>query len=158
MTTKVNLVAEIRNGKPFLENLLVEQLGTNCYRLVHSPGLVPGLAAGDEFELAESELHGYRLLNHGGNVSVQILFSHGTNECRKTLVPMVEQIGGWLDGETSGSSSGLLVFTFPVRTGFPTIENVMATAKIISPDCECYYGNVYDLNDGVTPLNWWIQT
>lgn len=20
------------------------------------------------------------------------------------------------------------------------------------------YGNVYDVNDGVTPLNWWVET
>jgi hypothetical protein len=34
----------------------------------------------------------------------------------------------------------------------------LAKAKEVSPNCEWYYGNVYDLKDGVTPLNWWAQT
>jgi hypothetical protein len=47
---------------------------------------------------------------------------------------------------------------FPVTAGFPAIETVMAKAKAIDPDCEWFYGNVYDLKDAVTPLNWWTQT
>lgn len=158
MNTTLDLVAEVKNGKPVMENVLVEQLGGNRYRLLRSPGLVPGLAAQDEFERADGELHGYRLLKRGGNVCVQVFFPHDTLECRKKLIPMAEHAGGWLDGEATGSSNGMLVFTFPVRAGFPAIEKVMAQAKAISPGCEWFYGNVYDLADGVTPLNWWAQT
>jgi hypothetical protein len=157
MNMTVNLVAEVKNGKPIEENVLVEQLDTNRYRLVRSPGLVPGLAANDEFELTNDETHGYRLLKRAGNICVQMFFPGDAKEWRKALVPLVEEAGGWLDGEASTSNRCMLVLTFPVRVGFPVIESLMAKAKAISPRCEWFYGNVYDLNDGVTPLNWWAQ-
>jgi hypothetical protein len=71
---------------------------------------------------------------------------------------LAERIGGRLDGDAATSRNSMLVFTFPVNIGFPAIEGVMASAKALSPRCEWFYGNVYDLNDGVTPLNWWLQT
>jgi hypothetical protein len=80
MTANVNLVAKMKNGNPVEESVLVETLGPNRFRLVRSPGLVPGLAAGDEFELAAAEAHGYRLLIRGGNVVCR---------CSSRMQPMI---------------------------------------------------------------------
>ena len=126
--------------------------------LMRSPGLVSGLAAGDEFELSDDdEPQGYRVLSRGRNICVQIFFPHDPSRCRQPLVPLAERIGGRLDGgASSGKSSGVLVFTFPVSVGFPAIERVMAQVKSLNPACKWYYGNVYDPKDGVTPLNWWL--
>ena len=157
MRTTVNLVAEVKDGKPVLENVVVERLGENHFHLVCSPGLVPGMAAGDEFELADHEMHGYRLLKRGGNICVQVFLPIDARTGLQTIVPLVEQLGGRLDGEAAVSRNSMLVFTFPVSAGFPAIEKLMARVKAISPDCEWFYGNVYDLKDGVTPLNWWSQ-
>jgi hypothetical protein len=86
-----------------------------------------------------------------------MFFPHDPKVCRQVLVPLAEQLGGRLDGEAAGSNNSMLVITFPVRAGFAAIEKLMAKAKTISPGCEWSYGNVYDLKDGVTPLNWWLQ-
>lgn len=155
MTRTVSLIAEIRNGESVLEKVLVEEVAENRYRLLRSPGLVPGLAAGDEFELADNESHGYRLLKHGGNVCVQMFFPHHSEICRQVLEPLIAEISGTLDGELNLNERSTLVFTIPVTSGFPAIEAVMEQAQTLSPDCEWYYGNVYDAEDGVTPLNWW---
>lgn len=153
----VNLIAEVKNGKPVMENVLVEQIAENHFRLLRSPGLVRGLAAGDEFCLADNEVHGYRLLKRAGNICVHIYFLGDVTECRDALAPLVERMGGRLDGEVSMPNSGLLVFTFPVSAGFKAIEDVMETAKVLSPNSDWYYGNVYALKDDITPLNWWSE-
>jgi hypothetical protein len=156
--TTVNLVAVLHDGRRVPENLLVENIAENRFRLLRSPGLVQGIAAGDEFELAQEEPDGYRLLKRAGNVCLQVFV--GTDkvaEFRQTLVPLVERIGGRLDGEAAFTELANLVFTIPINAGFPAIEAVMARAKAISPACEWFYGNVYDLKDGVTPLNWWRE-
>jgi hypothetical protein len=155
--TTVDLVVEVKNGVPVLENVLVDRIADNRFRLLRSPGLVPGMAAGDEFELVDGERHGYRLLKRGGNISVQMFFPHDARPCRDTLVPLAEQIGGRLDGEAATSNSSMLVLTLPASAGFPAIEQLMEKAKSMSPRCEWFYGNVYDLDDGVTPLNWWSE-
>lgn len=153
-TTTINLKAEVRNGQPVYENVLVTKIQNNAFRLVRSPGLVPGIAAGDEFELNPREPHGFRLLKRGGNVCVQLFLTNNVAQCRQNVVPLVEQLGGRLDGETAGATTHMLVFTIPVAVGFPPIERLMAKAVAISPGCEWYYGNVYEV-DGKTPLNWW---
>src|SRR5690348_3676893 len=107
-TTTINLIAEVRNGQPVYENVLVTKIENNGFRLVRSPGLVPGMAAGDEFELNSHEAHGFRLLKRGGNVCVQLFLINNAVQCRQTVVPLVEQLGGWLDGETAGITSHML--------------------------------------------------
>jgi len=77
-------------------------------------------------------------------------------QCRQTLIPLVEQLGGRLDGDATFSTLANLVFTILVTAGFPAIERAMAKAQAIAPGCEVFYGNVYDSKDGVTPLNWWL--
>jgi hypothetical protein len=157
MMTTLNLVAEMKDGKPVLEKVMVERLADNRFRLARSPGLVAGIAAGDEFEVSEDEPHGYRLVKRGGNICVQMFFPHDAGECRLALVPLAEQLRGRCDGETTGSSSSMLVFTFPLSAGLAAIEKLMERAKVVSPRCEWSYGNVYAESDGVTPLNWWLQ-
>lgn len=156
MIVALNIMAGERDGEPIFEEVQAEQIAANRFVLTRSPGLASGLAAGDEFELTDDEPQGYRVLNRGRNVCVQIFFPHDPDRCRRSLAPLAERIGGRLDGSVSLGTSGEIVFTFPVSVGFPAIEHVMAQAKVLSPDCEWYYGNVYDSKDGVTPLNWWL--
>jgi len=66
----VNLTAILHDGRAVPENVLVQQIGSNRFRLLCSPGLVLGLAAGDEFELAPDDPQGYRLVKRGGEMSV----------------------------------------------------------------------------------------
>ena len=142
---------ENRDGSPFLEEVLVEELGRGRYRLVKSPGLVPGLAAGDEIELTPAGPRDHTTVQRAGNVAVQFISRHDLDTCATTLTPRIERIGGWLDGR----AESLLVFTVPVAAGFGKIEEVMRQGMEQFPNSEWMYGNVYDTSDGKTPLNWW---
>jgi Domain of unknown function (DUF4265) len=125
-------------------------------RLVHSPGFVEGLAAGDEIALRNSKL-AYEVIQRGGNLCLWFFTNTRTVEQEKQraapeLVKNVEAMGGYLDGGTRGS----LVFTIPFRAGFSAVEAVFEKAKQAHPGSVWLYGNVYDPSDGVTPLNWWL--
>jgi Domain of unknown function (DUF4265) len=150
--TTVNLVVETNpDGTPFYESVLVELLGPGRYRVLASPGLLEGFAAGDEIELAPEESSGYRVTKRGGNVCVQFFLSGDESRPWEELEPQVNALGGRLDGQTPG----VLVFTIPVSAGFPAIESIFYEAEKRYAGCRWMYGNVYDPADGVTPLNWW---
>lgn len=163
--TQVNLpIVREDGGRKIIETLSVEQIDVNRFRLIHSPVMVEGLAAGDEFELSSTELCGYTVMRRGGNLCVWLFF--GRTSADKwpeppTMVANVESflirpliaLGGYLDGGGSGS----LVFTIPVAVGFAKIEDLFNYAQSQVPGSTWMFGNVYDLIDGRTPLNWWIS-
>jgi uncharacterized protein DUF4265 len=151
--TTVNLVAATNpDGTPFYESVLVEHIGPQRYLVLASPGLLEGFAAGDEIELVPEQGSGYRVTKRGGNVCVQFFWN--SDESRPWLEPRVAALGGRLDGQTPG----ILVFTIPVTAGFPAIESIFYEADKRYPGCKWMYGNVYDPADGVTQLNWWLQS
>jgi len=154
MASTINLAVDSNpDGSPFYESILVDVLGENRYRVVASPGLAEGMAAGDEIALAPEEPLGYRVLKRGGNISVQFYCKEDLNKCKRDMEPKARAIGGRLDGE----SPGLLVFTLPAVAGFPAIEKIFYDAQKQYPGCRWMYGNVYDPADGETPLNWWVK-
>lgn len=136
-----------RSGEPVFENLLVDRLDDGTFRLAVSPGLYLGVAAGDvvEFDQDNPEL---KILERGGNLCVQV---YGDPSVLESLAPRMQEIGGSFDGGVSN----LAIFTVSVRVGFPRIEAVLNRFVDENPGVEWYFGNVYDPNDGVTPLNWW---
>ena len=154
MHSTINLAVDTNpDGSPFYESILVDVLGENRYRVVASPGLAEGMAAGDEIELAPDEPLGYRILRRGGNISVQFYWNGDLKKCLREMEPKARAIGGRVDGE----SPGLLVFTLPASAGFPAIEKIFYDAQKQYPECRWMYGNVYDPADGETPLNWWVK-
>lgn len=136
------------------EVLPVEQLGANHFKLKNSPGFVECLAAGDEFELSDTEPLGYKLLRHSGNLCVWYYFNE-TKDTKgaeaKQLQEEVETLGGWLDG----GLKFMLIFTIPFSAGFAKIDEVFNQAQNRIFNSGWEYGNVYDTKDGVTLLNWW---
>jgi hypothetical protein len=163
--TQVNLpIVREDGGRKIFETLSVEQIDVNRFRLIHSPVMVEGLAAGDEFELSSIELCGYKVVRRGGNLCVWLFFDR-TREGKwpepQTMMANVESfltrpliaLGGYLDGGGSGS----LVFTIPVTVGFAKIEDLFNYAQSQVSGSTWMFGNVYDLADGRTPLNWWIS-
>jgi hypothetical protein len=150
--TTVNIVASTnRDGSPFFESLLVEAVGEGRYRVLASPGLVEGIAAGDEIEMVAGRQGEFRLVKHGGNVCIQFFYDGDIDRCARELSPKIEALDGRLDGQTSR----LLVFTVPVSAGFEAIEAVFYSAEEQYAGCGWMYGNVYDPADGKTPLDWW---
>jgi hypothetical protein len=150
--TAIDIIASTnRNGSPFYESVLVEPVGNGRYVVLASPGLVEGIAAGDEIEPIEGQPGAYRVLTRGGNACIQFFWRGDIDRCERELLPEVEALGGRLDGRTDG----LLVFTIPASAGFTNIEAFFTPAQSEYDGCIWMYGNVYDPADGVTPLNWW---
>jgi Domain of unknown function (DUF4265) len=148
MVQTLQLLAGSRDdGSPVYEEVRVEPIQDGRYRLMQSPGLVMGLAAGDVF-VAKSGGQ-FDLETRGGNICVQI-FCDQADAVEPHATKELASIGGWLDGKAKKE----LVFTIAASVGFPEIERVLDTLKLVL-GVEWYYGNVYDPIDGVTPLNWW---
>jgi hypothetical protein len=133
------------SGEAVTEELLVDELGGDSWRLVASPGIVLGVAAGDTLQLG---VDGAPIVtSRGGNLAVQVYSPH---EDADSLLPEVERLGGTLDAR----ASGLTVFTLPVSVGFAKVEEVFRKFVENHPGAEWYFANVY-ADDGVTPLGWW---
>jgi hypothetical protein len=147
----VRLLAALReSGQPVFEEVPVEVLGPNRYRLLASPGILDGLAAGDEFTVDPISFL-YRVHEHGGNLCVQVWYP-GIDLAGRVdaeLVPAVIEMGGSLDGREQGLSS----FTIPLAAGIPAIETLFNDWVDHADGATWSFGNAYE-EDGVTPLAW----
>ena len=132
-------------GEPVLEEVHVDRLDDGTYRVVATPGLVLGIAAGDVLRVTADGR--YEIVRRGGNLAVQVF---GPPEVIEEVTKDVWALGGSLEGRTDK----LTVFTVPVRAGFAAVERVFEDLVARHPEVEWYYGNVY-ADDGVTPLDWW---
>jgi hypothetical protein len=140
------------DGTPAFEEVLVEACGAGQYRLLRSPGLVLGMAAEDTFMLNPDG--SCRVISRGRNLCIQVLATARLDELEREATPRLLRLGGRLDGKTSEE----LVYTVPVEAGFSAIERVLREVIGKHLAAEWYYGNVYDPEDGVTPLNWWLES
>ena len=147
MRTTVELEAGRKStGDPVLEQVLVDSVDGGLHRLVASPTLVLGLAAGDTIQVHDDGR--FDVKSRGGNLAVQV---YGDHSLADEVVADVWTLGGALDGRAPGAT----VFTIPVTAGFQSVERVFNELTARHPEMEWYFGNVYDPRDGVTPLLWW---
>ena len=138
------------------EILDVEEIGPNRYRLIYSPGLVEGLAAGDEFELTDENAAGFNVVRRSGNLCAWLIFDEPPDFSApniKDLEARVQGMGGHLDGGTHRS----LIFTIPLRAGFKAIEEILDGFVEAVEGTHWFYGNVYDPKEPAKPLNWWLE-
>jgi hypothetical protein len=116
ITEKIQLpVINTEQQKAGTEEIEVEPLGDRHYRLIHSPGYVEGLAAGDEIVLVD-EAVGFRVLKRSGNLCLWMIFASAKDlfsAAALTLKERVERLGGRLDGGTERT----LIFTIPLKAG-----------------------------------------
>lgn len=149
--TTVNVLADHgADGRPIFEELLVDRLQDEVFRLVASPGLVLGLGAGDEIEV-DPNSGKFTVHKRGGNFAVWVYTNDGMDDAIESVASAVARLGGRLDGR----KRTLVVFTIPADAGFPAVEEIFYRFVDENPSAEWYFGNVYDPADGVTPLNWW---
>ena len=146
------LVGPTSDGTPFFEEVPVEPLGAQRYRILASPGLLDGLAAGDVFERHDDGT--YHVRERSGNLCVQVLYdAPGLHDRLDVeLLPQVQALGGWLDGRAERES----VLTFPLSAGFARIERALDAWVASAPSATWSFANVYG-EDGRTPLGWWEQ-
>jgi hypothetical protein len=129
----------------------VEDLGDGTYRVLYSPGLVEGVAAGDVVRLLDPSIGAFEVLRRGGNLAIK-LARPGADNLRPAIAEItraLEVLGGRLDGATPHAA----VWTVPAASGFPGVEAVMNAAVARIPGSGWWFGNVYDEND--KPLLWW---
>ena len=141
-------------GMPELEKLKVSYLETpSHYKLKRSPLFVRDLAAGDIFSCAQDNPANYKVIERSGNLSIRVFRKDDIDEVAEFLTPEVEK----LDGSIDLKSDRALVYSLHVNNGFAEIERLFDSAMARYTDSVWYYGNVYDRNDGITPLNWWDE-
>ena len=150
----VRLLATFKeSGQPVYEEVPVEVLGPNRYRLLASPGILDGLAAGDVFTVDPISFL-YRVHERGGNLCVQVWYP-GLDLAGRVdaeLVPAVTAMGGTLDGREQELSS----FTIPLTAGIPAIETLFNDWVDHADGATWSFGNAYE-EDGITPLPWFAE-
>jgi len=136
------------SGQPVFEEVPVEVLAPNRFRLLASPGILDGLAAGDTF-VVDPESALYRVKAHGGNLCVQVWYPglDLAGRVDEELVPGAVARGGTFDGREQERSS----FTIPLSTGIPTIEQLFNDWVDSADGATWSFGNAYE-DDGITPL------
>ncbi|GHG77814.1 hypothetical protein GCM10012319_28190 [Comamonas sp. KCTC 72670] len=131
----------------------MEELGPNHYRLVYSPGLVHGLAAGDEIGLSDTAPSGFIVKKRGGNFCIWFFFpKEGMNrgEDARRLSQEVSRIGGRMEG--GGETT--LVFSAPASSGFDAIADFFDAAVASVHDSAWMFSNAYAPGTGAR-LDWW---
>jgi hypothetical protein len=142
-------------GEPVYENLIVTVVDPNDYQvqLLRSPLLVRNLAAGDKIKLIDPASAKYELLQRSGNLAIRLFRRHQLDKLEEFLTPAMEKLGAVLDVQ----SERALVYSIHYTIGFGSIEELLNRASNTFADTVWYYGNVYDPEDGVTPLQWWLD-
>lgn len=142
-------------GQPVFESLAVEPVEGSAdeVRLLQSPLLARNLAAGDKIRIINPSSAEYELLQRSGNLCIRVFRVNQLDKLSEYLTPIFEKIDGTLDLQNDRA----LVYSIHVSIGFQNIEDIMNQACRDYPDTVWYYGNVYDPEDGVTPLEWWLD-
>jgi hypothetical protein len=140
------------DGDPITETLWAVPVSQGRYRLVRSPLIASGLAAGDVFEVDGNPPHA-RVIERAGNIAVQVWAKQGlTMDDVYELRELAAPAGGTLDGHNTGFAA----YTFPVKAGFHVVARILEDFVTRHPQYSWTYGNVYDEDD--EPLNWWIHS
>ncbi len=136
------------------ETLPAEPIGVGRWRLVASPGLVEGLAAGDEIEIDPMLPTGFRVLRRSGQLCIWFyLPTPPPPAADARVIRAAQRLGGYLDG----GRAQLRVLTVPVSAGFEAIARELDSAARDLPGSSWLYGNVYEGGDPTRPLNWWVE-
>lgn len=137
-------------GQPVLEKIPVTVNADGACRLLRSPAFVKGIARDDLIKLNE-DTGQYEIRQRGGRLCVRVFCRGNINALAERITPAWEKLGGELDFQTPR----MLVYSIHVSCGFQQIEAILNEA--MDTESQWLYGNVYDPNDGVTPLNWWLD-
>lgn len=142
------------NGDPVFESLRVELLeGDNRIRLLRSPLFARNLASGDILRVINADTAEYELEKRSGNLSIRVFRKYEIEKLEEQLTSKLEKLGGELDFSTDRA----LVYSIHYSIGFQAIEDVLNQTCQSFDESVWYYGNVYDPEDGTTPMEWWLE-
>ena len=137
-------------GQPIVEQLQVRELEDGNLQLVQSPVFAKGLAKDDLVKML-ADTREFDLVQRSGNVSIRVFSRGDIEQLSDALTPELEKLGAELERETPR----LLGFAIHVSCGFDAIEEMLNRHVGKDGQSAWVYGNVYDPQDGTTPLNWW---
>lgn len=148
-------IAVVGSATTGVEPVPAQQLEEGVWLLLRSPLYAMGTAAGDTIRIVNHEIGGFEVIERGHNIAVQFYLSEWDNpqmtaDAISKITPIVVAAEGRMDGHTTG----VMVYTIPIKTGFPAIERIFAKAIDAYPGSQWQYTNVYHLITG-EPLNWW---
>jgi hypothetical protein len=151
--TEIRLPVLDGSGQPKLEEVLpAEALEGGRVRLLASPGLVEGVAAGDELELTSDDPSGFRVLQRGGQLCIWVyLPAPAPVGAEARLGRAARVLGGYVDG----GQNNLRILTVPVTAGFARVEAELDAVVAELGGSTWAYGNVYDWRNAGRPLGWW---
>ncbi len=139
------------SGKPIAEKLQVQMDENDVATLVKSPAFVKGIARGDQMKLNRSSGQ-FELQQRSGNLCIRVFSKSAIAPIEEAITSELVKLGGDLDLETPR----MLVYSIHVSCGFTAIESIL-DRFVRPPESAWLYGNVYDPDDGQTPLNWWLD-
>jgi hypothetical protein len=132
------------------EPVHADRIAGDRFRVLLSPGLVYGLAAGDVIRLGENG--NFEVVERAGNLAIRVLTEGGVSGFETQLArDVAEVLGGRLDGTVRNG----LAFTVPVRSGFAAVERLFGKFVAENPPAVWEYGNVYDAAGN--QLGWWNE-
>ena len=142
-------------GEPIFESLSVTVVDEKqaLVSLLRSPLFARNLASGDRVKVLNSATAEYQLEERSGNLSIRVFCKEDINPLAESLTPALEKIDGTLDLQHERA----LVYSIHYSIGFPEIEDTLNDALEDYPYAVWYYGNVYDPEDGATPIGWWLD-
>ena len=142
-------------GEPIFESLSVTAVDEEqgLVRLLRSPLFARNLASGDRIKVINAATAEYRLEERSGNLSIRVFSKEDIDPLAETLTPALEKIDGALDLRHERA----LVYSIHYSIGFQEIEDTLNDALKDYPYAVWYYGNVYDPEDGTTPIGWWLD-
>ena len=148
--TTIHLMAGQKpDGELIFEQVRAENAGDGCYRLLTSPLFARGAAKGDLVRMLAAGQ--FEVEQHSGNLCIRVMAKADLAEIRDKLQPLLADI----DGELDFDNERILVFSVPVAAGFSVIEAAINRVLQGREQAIWQYANVYDPQDGETPLNWW---
>jgi hypothetical protein len=139
-------------GQQVLEQLKARVLEKESdFEILQTPLLVRNLAKGDVIAISPHSQDAYTLIQRSGNLAIRVFSKTSLDKLELLLTPEVEKLDGSLDLKTTRALS----YSLHVNLGFAVIEALFDNVMASFADTVWYYGNVYDPQDGLTPLNWW---
>ena len=134
---------------PGTQPVEVDARPDGTFLILHSPGFVEGIAAGDVVRITDRELGLFEVVERGGNVSLK----WSTPDSIAGVLDQANAILSELSASFDGAIEHAAVWTVPVAAGFSAIEERMERVVALRDGSSWWYGNVYD--DKGAPLNWW---
>lgn len=157
--THVALRVWTPHGFTRTESVEVEVMEGDRFRVVCPPRFVYGLAVGDEFILAPALPSGFSVTRRSGGLTVWIYLtapvaSDAERDGLNARVNAVVKPNGWV---YEGAPPGMVILTIPVAAGWKRIDSQVTGLVEALGAAGWEFGNVYDVIDGITPLNWWLD-